>query len=72
MSRKNRQTKTCEQIRNEKIAIILAELENDIQNFKITLKNKDDQLQKFAKLVKATKTEYQKLHKENSKLKNTL
>ena len=40
MSRRNRQTKTCEQITNEQIAIILAELENDIQNFKMTLKKR--------------------------------
>ena len=40
MIRGNRQTKTCQQIRNEQSANILAELENDIQNFKITLKKK--------------------------------
>ena len=68
MSRRNRRTKTCEQIRNEQIPIILAELENDIQNFKITLKKRQSAA-KFAKLVKATKTVYQKSHKENAELK---
>ena len=40
MSRGNRQTKTCEKIKNEQTAIILTELESDIQNFKITIKKK--------------------------------
>ena len=40
MSRGNRQTKTCEKIKNEQIAIILTELESDIQNFKITIKKR--------------------------------
>ena len=72
MSKRSRQTKTNQQIKNEQIALILAELENDIQNFKITIQKKDEQLLKFLKLIKATKTEYQKLHKENAELKNIL
>ena len=47
----------------------MAELENNIQNFKVRIQKKDKQLLKFSKLIKATKTEYQKLHKENTKLK---
>ena len=69
MSRRNRQTKTNEETKNELIALVLAELENDIQNFKITIQKKDEQLQKFSKLITATKIEYQKLHKENVELK---
>ena len=72
MSKRSRQTKTNQQIKNEQIALILAELENDIQNFKITIQKKDEQLLRFLKLIKATKTEYQKLHKENAELKNIL
>ena len=68
MSKRNRQTKTSKQIKNEQIAIILAELENDIEHFNIMVK-KDDQLNKFARIIKATKTEYQKLHKENAEFK---
>ena len=66
---KRQQTKTNEQTKNKQIALVLAELENDIQNFKITIQKKDEQLLKFSKLIKATKTEYQKLHKENADLK---
>ena len=69
MSKRNRQTKANEQIKNEQIALVLAELENDIQNFRIMIQKKDEQLLKFSKLMKATKTKYQKLHKENAKLK---
>ena len=69
MSKKDRQAKTSEQTKNEQIAIILAELENDIEHFKITVKKNDDQLNKFAKIINATKTEYQKLRKENAELK---
>ena len=66
---KKQTKKTNQQIKNEQIALILAELENDIQNFKITIQEKDEQLTKFSKLIKATKTEYQKLPKENAELK---
>ena len=69
MSKRNRQTKANEQIKNEQIALVLAELENDIQNFRIMIQKKDEQLLKFSKLMKATKTKYQKLHKENANLK---
>ena len=69
MSKRNRQAQTSEQTKNEQIAIILAELENDIQHFKITVRKKDEQLNNFARIIKLTKTEYQKLHRENTELK---
>ena len=34
------------------------------------MKKKDEQLQKFSRILKATKTEYQKIHKENIELRN--
>ena len=40
MSKKDRQAKTSEQTKNEQIAIILAELENDIEHFKVTVKKR--------------------------------
>ena len=69
MSKRNRKAKTSEQIKNEQIAIILGELENDIQHFKITVQKKDEHLNKFARIIKVTKTEYQNLHRENTELK---
>ena len=69
MTKRNRQAQTSKQTKNEQIAIILAELENDIQHFKITVRKKDEQLNKFARIIKATKTEYRKLHGENAELK---
>ena len=72
MSQRNRQTKANEQIKSEQIVLVFSELENDIQNFKITIQKRDEQLLKFSKLIKATKTEYQKLHKANAELKKCI
>ena len=70
MSRRNRPTKTNEQIRNEQVSFVLGELEKDIENFRLAIEKKGEQLQKFSKILKATKIEYQKIYKENSELKN--
>ena len=40
MSRKNRSTKTNEQIRNEQVALVLGELEKDKENFRLAIKKK--------------------------------
>ena len=37
MSRRNRPTKTNEEIRNEQVALVLGELEKDIKNFRLTI-----------------------------------
>ena len=50
--------------------LFLAELENDVQNFKITIQKKDRQLQKFSELIKATKIEYQKLQRAKKYIVN--
>ena len=47
MDRKNRPSKTNEQIRNEQVALVLGELEKDIENFKVTIEKKDEQLNNF-------------------------
>ena len=70
MSRRNRPTKTNEQIRNEQVALVLGELKKDIENFRLTIEKNDEQLQKFSRILKATKTEYRKIHKENIELRN--
>ena len=54
------------------MALVLGELEKDIENFKLTIEKKDKQLNKFSKILKATKIEYQKLFKENKYLKNDI
>ena len=48
---------------------MLAEIEKDIDSFKIVLGNKDKQLVDFKKLLKAAKTEYQKIVRENKYFK---
>ena len=70
MSRRNRPTKTNEQIRNEQVSLVLGELEKDIVNFKLTIEKKDEQVQNFSKILKATKIEFQKIYEENNELKN--
>ena len=40
MNRKNRVTKTNEQIKNEQLGIILGEHEKDIEHFRITIKKR--------------------------------
>ena len=71
MNRRNRLTKTNKQTnKNEQVALILSDLERDIQNFKRTIEKKDEQLQQFSRILKATKTEYQKIHQENIELRN--
>ena len=69
MNRKVRPTKSAQQIRDKQITLMLGEIENDIEKFKIALSNKDKQLVGLGKLLKATKNEYQKLVKENNQLR---
>ena len=69
MNRNLKTTKSVKQIKNEQIALMLAEIEKDIDSFKIVLGNKDKQLVDFKKLLKAAKTEYQKIVRENKYFK---
>ena len=56
MNRKLGLTKSAEQIKDEPIALMLVEIENDIEKFKIALNDKDKQLVDLGILVKAAKT----------------
>ena len=56
MNRKLGLTKSAEQIKDEPIALMLVEIENDIGKFKIALNDKDKQLVDLGILVKAAKT----------------
>ena len=47
MGRRNRTSKINEQIRSEQVALVLGELEKDIENFKVTIEEKDEQLNNF-------------------------
>ena len=69
MNRNLKPTKSVKQIKNEQIELMLAEIEKDIDSFKIVLNNKDKQLVDFKKLLKAAKTEYQKIVRENKYFK---
>ena len=47
MSRRNRPTKTNEQIRNKQVALVLAVLEKDIENFRLTIEKKMNSCKNF-------------------------
>ena len=70
MNKRKRLTKTKEQLRNKQVALVLGDLEKDIENFRLTTEKEDDQLNNYLKLLKVAKIEYQKLYKENKQLKD--
>ena len=57
------------QIKDGQIALMLGEIENNIENLEIALSNKDKQLGDLGKLLKAAKIEYQKVVIENKQLR---
>ena len=69
MSRKLKPTKFAHKIKDEQVGLMLSEIEKDIDSFKIVLRNKDKQLVDLKKMLKAGKTEYQKIVEENKYLK---
>ena len=58
-----------QQIKDEQIALMLSEIQNNIEKLKIALSNKDKQLVDLGKLLKAAKIEYQKVVIENKQLR---
>ena len=71
MNRKlsNHPSKSLQQTKDEQIALILSEIENDIEKFKIGLKDKDKQLLDLAKLLKAAKKGISKSSKRKQTIK---
>ena len=58
-----------QQIKDEQIALMLGEIQNNIEKLKIALSNKGKQLVDLGKLLKAAKIEYQKVVIENKQLR---
>ena len=69
MNRKLTPIKSAQQIKDEQIVLMLGEIENNIQKFKIALNEKDKQLVDLGKLLKTAKNKYQKVVKENKRLR---
>ena len=69
MNRKRRPTKSVQQIKDEQTGLMLGEIKNDIEKFKIALNDIDKQLVDLGKLLKAAKNEYQKVAKANKQLR---
>ena len=69
MNRKLTPIKSAQQIKDEQIVLMLGEIENNIEKFKIALNEKDKQLVDLGKLLKTAKNKYQKVVKENKRLR---
>ena len=69
MNRKLTPIKSAQQIKDEQIVLMLGEIENNIEKFKIALNEKDKQLVDLGKLLKTAKNKYQKVVKENKQLR---
>ena len=69
MNRKLTPIKSAQQIKDEQIVLMLGEIENNIEKFKIALNEKDKQLVGLVKLLKTSKNKYQKVVKENKQLR---
>ena len=70
MNRKLKPTKSVIQARDEQVAAKLEDLEKDLENFKKAIQNKDKQLVDLETILKAGKSEYQKVAKENQYFKD--
>ena len=68
MNRKTKKVKT----REEQIEEVLLFLEKNLTNFQVTIDKRDETIQKYIRLLKLTKIEYQKLFNENKILKEKL
>ena len=55
-----------QEIKGEQVALMLGEIENSIEKFKIALNDKDKQLFDLGKLLKTEKNEYQKVVKKRN------
>ena len=65
MSRKNRPSKyTNKQIRNKQVTLVLRELEKNIETFRLTIEKKEEQLQKFSRILKRLKPNIKKYIKK--------
>ena len=69
MNRKLRPTKSAKQVKDEQINFMLGEFEEEIENFKLVISEKDKQLRDLKNILFAAKASYKKVTEENQKLK---
>ena len=69
MNRKLRPTKSPKQVKDEQINFMLGEFEEEIENFKLVISEKDKQLRDLKNILFAAKASYKKVTEENQKLK---
>ena len=69
MNRKLRPTKSAKQVKDEQINFMLGEFEEEIENFKLVISEKDKQLHDLKIILFAAKASYKKVTEENQKLK---
>ena len=70
MSRRTRQNKTSQQIKEEQINFLLEDVEKNLDEYKKALETKDKQLSDIKKILITSKKSYDSVVSENKKLKN--
>ena len=70
MSRRVRQNKTSQQIKEEQINFLLEDVEKNLDEYKKALEIKDKQLSGIKKILITAKKSYDKVVSENKELRN--
>ena len=68
----NRNNKNKRRTKEEEIKEVLIELENDLNNFKVNIDQKDKKIKEYIKLLELAKKKYQKVTHENNQLKQQI
>ena len=70
MSRRIRSNKTSQQIKEEQINFLLEDIEKNLDEYKRALEIKDKQLSDVKRILQNARISYNKVVRENQKLKN--
>ena len=68
----NRNNKNKRKTKEEEINEVLIELENDLNNFKLNIDQKDKKVNEYIRLLELAKIEYQKVVHDNNQLKQQI
>ena len=68
----NRNNKNKRKTKEEEISEVLIELENDLNNFKLNIDQKDKKINEYIRLLELAKIEYQNVVHENNQLKQQI
>ena len=68
----NKNNKSKRKTKEKEINEVLIDLENDLNNFKLNIDQKDKKIKEYIKLLELAKKEYQKVTHENNQLKQQI